>query len=160
MDLLDDKIKQKIEIIFIGQKLNWAQKLIQERDLDNMISFTGYLPHRQAISHLASADTALLFLAKGDKVAIPGKLYEYLGLGLPVIAAVEKEGACSLLLKSINHAQGVCDPGTPEEIAEKIALAVDKKLPNIGKAEVSVFSRKLHSKRLKLILEEIVGGSG
>ncbi|MHC4739763.1 MAG: hypothetical protein ACYS9Y_12735 [Planctomycetota bacterium] len=43
---------------------------------------------------------------------------------MPVIASVEKDGACSLLLESIHHDQGVCDPGTPEETAKKIAFAV------------------------------------
>ena len=158
--LLKDEIKQRIEIVFVGQKHDWAQSLIDEQGLDKLISFTGYLAHKQALSYLASADASLLFLAKGDKVAIPGKMYEYLGLGLPVIAAVEKEGTCSLLLESIHHAQGVCDPATPSEIGEKLTLAAERKLPRIDKAAASTFSRKLHSERLKNILEELVRNSG
>lgn len=156
VSLLDDEIRDRIEVVFVGQKHDWAQNLIEEKGLENTIRFTGYLPHKQALNHLSNADATLLFLAKGDKVAIPGKLYEYLGLGLPVIASVEKEGACSLLLKSINHDQGVCDPGTPKEMAEKIVLAADKKLPGIDADDVSSFSRKLHAERLKAILEDVV----
>jgi len=156
VDMLEDDTKDRIEVVFVGQKHDWAQSLIEEKGLAETIRFTGYLPHKQALNHLASADATLLFLAKGDRVAIPGKLYEYLGLGLPVVASVEKEGTCSLLLKSINHDQGVCDPGTPKEMAEKIALAADRKLPSINAESVSVFSRKLHSERLRAILEDIV----
>jgi glycosyltransferase involved in cell wall biosynthesis len=154
--MLKDETRRGIEIIFVGQKHDWAQHLIEQRGLQRVIRFTGYLSHKSALNHLASADVAMLFLAKGDRVAIPGKLYEYLGLGLPVIAAVEEDGACSRLLKSINHDQGVCDPATPSRIGEKLALAAEKKLPRLPEDRASAFSRKAHAERLKDILETIV----
>lgn len=154
--IVSEFIQTKLEIIFVGKKLKWAQEAIELKKLEKTINFTGYLPHKEALNYLASADAALLFLPKGDTVSITGKVFEYIGFRLPIIACIEKNGACARLLKSINHDQGICDPSSPEEIADKIELLVNSGLPKLNNVNMTQFSRKVHSERLSRILEEIV----
>lgn len=154
--LLDEDVLSKIEIIFVGDKLRWADKLVNDNNLSSIISFTGYLNHSEALRYLLSADASLMFLKPGDKVALTGKIFEYLAVGLPIIACVEPDGACSELLNSINHDAGVCKPDDPKKIAEKISLLVENKLKKLDLKNKTLFSRKYHSEYLNEIMEKIL----
>lgn len=155
VSLLDQSQKDKIEIIFVGDKLKWATDLVEQYSLSDTISFTGYLNHSQAINYLASADVALMFLKIGDVVALTGKIFEYLGLGLPIMACVEKEGACADLLKSIHHDQGVASPDNPEEMKAVLEEIIEHKMRPLDTENAKIFSRKYHSERLDKVLREV-----
>jgi glycosyltransferase involved in cell wall biosynthesis len=147
--------RSKIEIIFVGDKLPWANDLVKDCKLEETITFTGYLNHLDALNYLSSADIALMFLKIGDVVAYTGKIFEYLGLGLPVMACVEKSGACSQLLASINHDQGVVSPSDSDAIAAKLKEIAGKGLPKLDTEKAKIFSRKYHTSILNEILREI-----
>jgi glycosyltransferase involved in cell wall biosynthesis len=151
-----DDFRNKFEIIFVGDKLKWATDLVISNRLENVISFTGYLSHKEALNYLASADASLMFLKIGDKVALTGKIFEYLGLELPVIACVEREGTCAKLLKSIDHDQGVCDPSDPAAIATKIEKLVKVGFPKLNNKNKNVYSREWQSQVLGELLDAII----
>ena len=152
---LDQNIKNNFEIIFVGDKLQWASKLIENKQLTEIISFTGYLQHAEALNYLASADVALMFLKAGDKVALTGKIFEYLGLGLPVFACVEETGACAELLKNINHDQLVASPWDIDKIKSVFVKINNKSFSKIEYKNIEQFSRKYHAICLDKILREI-----
>jgi glycosyltransferase involved in cell wall biosynthesis len=146
--LLSPSLLDKIEIIFVGDKLQWADQLVNDSNLSETISFTGYLSHSDALRYLLSADASLMFLKPGDKVALTGKIFEYLAVGSPIIACVEPDGACAELLDSIDHSGGVCKPDDIKDIADKIVLLMDGKLNRLDLANKELFSRKYHSECL------------
>ncbi|MCP9747562.1 glycosyltransferase [Lacihabitans sp. CS3-21] len=152
---LETIYKERLEIIFVGDKLKWATDLVISEKLENIISFTGYLTHKEALEYLISADASLMFLKIGDEINLTGKIFEYIGVGLPIIACVETNGACSKLLDSINHSHGVCNPSNPIEIASKIKLFLDEGFPKLSETNIEIFSRKYHSEKLSEILNEI-----
>ncbi len=156
LQLLSKEILERLEVIFVGKKYEWAFKLVNEKGLSNTVSFTGYLKHEDSLNYLASANAALLFLAKGDLVAFTGKVFEYVGLKLPILACIEKEGVCAKMLTSINHDQGVCDPSSAVAIAEKIKILVQDGLPRLEGANITAFSRKEHSLKMDKILSSIL----
>jgi glycosyltransferase involved in cell wall biosynthesis len=153
---LDHQIKDKLEIIFVGDKLKWASDLVSANSLEKVISFTGYLTHKEALNYLASADGCLMFLRVGDMVALTGKIFEYLAMELPIIACVEPNGACAQLLKSINHDAGVCSPTNPTEIADRINKLVLGQMNRLSADDKKVYSRAHHTERLNDILNEII----
>lgn len=153
---LDSSVKSSIEIIFVGDKLKWATDLVDEYNLNDIVTFTGYLTHGEALNYLASADVALMFLKIGDKVALTGKIFEYLGLGLPVMACVEPDGACANLLEKINHNHGVVSPSNIEEIKNKLEEIAKSSLPKLNREDAKIFSRKYHTEQLDKILRTIV----
>jgi glycosyltransferase involved in cell wall biosynthesis len=65
-----------------------------------MIEYTGFLSHREAVGHLAAADALLLLLSheRGPDV-IPSKTFEYLGSRKPILALVPPDGAVAQILK-------------------------------------------------------------
>lgn len=154
---LDSDALESIEVFFVGKKYDWAFKLVLQENLNETVHFTGYLPHQEALDYLASADAALMFLAAGDVVALTGKVFEYVGLGLPIIACVEKEGACAKMLRSIGHAQGVCNPASSTEIASRLKELVTNGFPKLSGENIEIFSRKKQADLMNDILLEVIG---
>ncbi|MDR6404754.1 MULTISPECIES: glycosyltransferase [Chryseobacterium] len=153
---LPQEIINQFEIVFVGDKLKWATKLIQEKNLTEHISFTGYLQHSEALNYLASADIALMFLKAGDKVALTGKIFEYLGLGVPVFACVEEDGACADMLKSINHDQYVVSPTNIYKMKEIFLNLIHREFKKVDYESVKIYSRKYHAACLNDVLESVV----
>lgn len=80
----------------------------------------GYLPHDRAVALMRSADVLFLpmhGLPAGVRArTVPGKTYEYLAAGVPVVAAVPEGDAKDLLSRAENVR--LCEPGDPVGIAE------------------------------------------
>ena len=95
----------------------------------------GYLAHRDSVELLTSAD--LLFLPMHDVPdgmragIVPGKTYEYLGSGRPILAAVPAGDAADLLAQIPNAA--VC---SPKDVLA-MSLAVERAITNSRDASVS-----------------------
>jgi glycosyltransferase involved in cell wall biosynthesis len=87
-----------------------------------VVRVTGYLPHAEAVDLLRSAD--LLFLPMHDLPAgmratiVPGKTYEYLGAGRPILAAVPDGDARDILAEAGNAM--LCRPRDVAAMAQAI----------------------------------------
>lgn len=93
------------------------------------VQFRGYLPHAETLALVRSAD--LLFLPmqelpRGVRATIvPGKTYEYLGSGRPILAAVP-DGDARDLLARVPQAH-LCRPADVEGMTEIIRELVRRK---------------------------------
>lgn len=70
---------------------------------------TGHLPHAQAVRQMRVADALLFIATPRSKLQIPGKTFEYLATGRPVLALVPKGGAVANIVASASQAI-VVDP--------------------------------------------------
>lgn len=83
-----------------------ASSADHEAGRSEAVRFRGYLPHAETVALMRSAD--LLFLPMHDlppgkrATIVPGKTYEYLGSGRPVLAAVPDGDARDLLMRIPN----------------------------------------------------------
>jgi len=88
-----------ISIQFQGGLENHHWKTINRLDLTSVVTDFGYVNHQVAVQNLINAD--VLFLTLGDRDFInsvtPGKVFEYMGSGKPILAYIP-EGATSELL--------------------------------------------------------------
>jgi glycosyltransferase involved in cell wall biosynthesis len=121
----------------------------------------GYLPHAESIRLLRSAD--LLFLPMHDLPAgrratiVPGKTYEYLACGRPILAAVPDGDARDLLAAS--PAVRLCRPRdvgamvrmVSEELRRAPAVDVDRS------AIVAPFERRRIALRMAEVLDSVAG---
>jgi len=80
------KIRGRIELHFIGNAREEDRHLVKKLDLQNVVHFLGYLPHRECIKRLIESDV-LWFVIDND-YQTPGKLYEYFGSRKPIIASL------------------------------------------------------------------------
>jgi glycosyltransferase involved in cell wall biosynthesis len=96
--------------------------------LPDYVFSRGYLSHGETIGRLRSAD--LLFLPMHDLAdglrarIVPGKAYEYLAAGPPILAAVPSGDARELL-----EAAGNADVCTPDD-AEAMSRAIERRVDN------------------------------
>jgi hypothetical protein len=82
--------KDKIELVLVGEVSAEDQRLIGASAMSANVKVLGYRSHAESVNWVESAD--LLFLPLhtpndgGPALVVPGKAYEYLGSGRPILA--------------------------------------------------------------------------
>ena len=93
-----------VRVEFIGEVHPDFRKYISERsDLEKVTVFTGNVPHGDLLGMYGSSSLLLLVLTgyKDAEGFLPGKLFEYLATGLPVLGVGPASGdAANLLLET------------------------------------------------------------
>lgn len=108
----DTTAAQWLEVVCLGVATAADTELVRNSPAGELFRITGYLPHSETVQHVRSAD--LLFLpmhkvAQGTRATIvPGKTYEYMASGRPILAAVP-EGDCRDFLRQCGTAD-LCKP--------------------------------------------------
>jgi glycosyltransferase involved in cell wall biosynthesis len=93
-----------LEITFAGVATERDQSVVRNSRVSECIQFTGYVPHSKSVQLVRTAD--LLFLPMHNLPAnkrsriVPGKTYEYMAAGRPILAAVPNGDARDFLEKS------------------------------------------------------------
>jgi colanic acid biosynthesis glycosyl transferase WcaI len=158
-ELLHGKIDVRWIIVGDGRKANWVKEQIEARNLQNTIIMTGRYPLDRMSSFFAHAD-ALLVTLKANEVfsmTIPAKIQTYLSSGLPIIAALNGEGA-NVVIKA-------CAGYTSKaEDAEALAEAV-KKMANLSaneRAAMGLAGRSYYAAHFekKLLIDQLEGYLG
>lgn len=86
------EVRKHLEIVFGGKASQEDRAVAEHSKLADLILFTGYLPHLESVQLIRTAD--LLFLPMQNLPAgkratiVPGKTYEYMASGRPILAAV------------------------------------------------------------------------
>jgi glycosyltransferase involved in cell wall biosynthesis len=126
----------------------------------------GYLPHSRSVELLRSADLLFLpmqALPAGQRATIvPGKTYEYLGSGRPVLAAVP-EGDARELVAASAHAWA-CAPDDVEAMAaiirgELIHKRASGRRPDAPRPELARYERRILGSELARLVEQVAPGA-
>lgn len=122
-----------------------VKELVTECGLDDCVCLAGPVGRRETLQRMMDADL-LLLLAEGLTLQIPGKTYEYLRAGRPILA-LAPEGAVARLLRKTGGAW-VVDPGDQSSIASALHQAYRgwterTQRPAPDPAEVAAFDRRI-----------------
>ena len=144
-----------------GRMKSWVKQEIERRKLHNQVLMLGQYPLERMPSFFMCADALLVTLA--DKpifaLTIPGKLQSYLTAGIPIVAALNGEGA--EMLRSAKA--GITAPaGDYKKLAQavlelsRMTVEERKKMGqnclNLGLRE---FNRKMVIDRIECMLNEL-----
>ncbi len=77
------KLRGRIEAVFVGNFREENTKLVVRLGLQDTVKVLGYLPHRECLQEVVASD--VLWMIVGDEVGSPGKTYEYIGAGKPIL---------------------------------------------------------------------------
>ncbi|MGQ9799892.1 MAG: glycosyltransferase, partial [Ignavibacterium sp.] len=75
---------EKFKIKFIGTVAPLIKQSIKNHGLDSITEYLGFLPYHKMLEELTNAD--YLLVCATEKRHVPGKLFEYLRIGKPIIA--------------------------------------------------------------------------
>ncbi|MFT7346896.1 MAG: glycosyltransferase involved in cell wall biosynthesis, partial [Cryomorphaceae bacterium] len=85
--------KGSFEFRIAGSISEGVQKKIDDYGISKSVNYLGYLTHADALKEMSQADVLLLIspMVKNSKGIIPGKLFEYLAAGKPILAIAEDD---------------------------------------------------------------------
>ena len=75
---------RNLKIVFVGTVGPGIQQSIKEAGLTDQTEFKGFLPYQTMIEELSAA--SYLLVCASEKRHVPGKLFEYLRSGKPILA--------------------------------------------------------------------------
>ena len=122
-----------------GPQLRALRQRVQDRNLDEMVNFTGWIPDRELLQILSTADVCV----NPDKpsqmndISTMIKIMEYMALGKPIVQFESKEGKFSAQEASL-----YCSTGNQvNDFADKILWLLDKpeerrKMADFGRTRI------------------------
>jgi len=130
-----------------------------QNSLDNMVQELGRVAHSEAIALMKSADALFLPVAEGDYAigSLPGKLFEYLGSGKPIIAVVPAESEVAQVLNRIGGAIRL-DPGDINGLAKVLVDIAQAGGPTWGISDPSLtacYKRRYLTSKLAEVLSSV-----
>jgi glycosyltransferase involved in cell wall biosynthesis len=82
--------KEKLELVLVGEISHRDQAMIDASPMASNVKVLGYRSHAESVNWVESADVLFLPLHTptdgGPALVVPGKTYEYLGSGRPILA--------------------------------------------------------------------------
>ena len=114
-----------------GDHFRDLKKLVKELNIENSVIFTGWVPHKSVPEYIATADAGVMPLRAtlNHNCYISFKLFEYWGIGKPVVASKVK--AISKIIK--NGSNGLLvQPENVEELSKALLTILTHK--EIGRA--------------------------
>ena len=103
----------RLRVRFIGDGKTYLHLSVPEiarrLGVEEQVEFVDWLPHRECLDELRGAGLLLLF-AQGQPDQVPNKLYEYLALGIPILAIAERTSETSWMLERVGG-HHVVEPG-------------------------------------------------
>lgn len=148
------QLLEGVEVIVAGSSPGEAQR----RGLGDVITEVGWLPHAEAVATMQSAD--VLYLPHGDpdrQWAIPGKLYEYLATGRPILALTHPDHETAQILRAVGGGV-VVSPEDPGELYRALGDILREKhihTPPRDAAALARFERRALTARLAGALDQI-----
>lgn len=116
------ELRGAVRIELVGSRESDNDDLVARLGLHDSVRLRGYVPHREAIATMQRAD--VLVLVKHTEARyrglIPGKLYEYLGAGRPILALIPESEAADLVRRL-----GCGEIAAPDDV-DAIADAVER----------------------------------
>jgi glycosyltransferase involved in cell wall biosynthesis len=125
LGLESPSIMPELRLVVAGSLTDRDRRLIAERGMTNRVICKGNLDHLRTIGLLKVAD--LLFLplhtvpAGKRATIVPGKTYEYLASGKPILAALPPGDAREMCMRAGNAL--MCDPDDAVGLARNIERA-------------------------------------
>lgn len=95
------KLRGRIEAVFAGNFREENTRLVTRLGLQDSVKVLGYLPHPDCVREIVESD--VLWVIVGDDLGSPGKTYEYIGAGKPILGCVPQ----GFLKHTIEEAGGI-----------------------------------------------------
>jgi len=156
--------RERLTVRLIGHLDPETPHLVKTLDMQDVFNLPGYVSHAESVQSLCNADLLVLLpsLGEGSELYIPGKLYEYLAAGKPILALAQP-GAVTRLLEELQVGD-IIDPYQVAEIAGGIEKYyrrwIEGSLPSLVQPDmIQQFDRRHLTARLASLLDKLTTGT-
>jgi glycosyltransferase involved in cell wall biosynthesis len=161
------EVAHDLEIVFAGSTTPEDRALVSSSNASNYVQFPGFLSHDESLTLIRTADLLFLpmhSLPPGKQCrSIPGKTYEYIASGRPILAAVPDGDAREFLRQ--------CGTGLlcrPDDVAGMVeildrvydAWKTGRNLVSLNADYASRFERRALTHDLATVLSAVLSKSG
>ncbi|GAB2634050.1 glycosyltransferase family 4 protein [Belliella aquatica] len=139
---------------FVGKVSSTVEEFVKKDPwLTKFIHFEGYVSHQEVFEYYRKANLLLLILTdtKNAKGNIPGKIFEYLATGRPVLALGDPQGDSAQILKAA--ATNAVFKHTDQEGIEAFLTQFNPDKSQEIKPDTAMYSRKNLTKTLAKLLD-------
>ncbi|MDP2401411.1 MAG: glycosyltransferase, partial [Actinomycetota bacterium] len=91
----------ELRLDIVGPDSSTVRSQVSERGIDAHVSYHGFRPHDDALAIVSRADVGLVVLADrpGAEAIYTSKLFEYLGMGIPILLVGPQRGVAADLVR-------------------------------------------------------------
>lgn len=158
----DENALQDAHLVVVGPDAPWVSERAARYGLAGNVSFLGFKPYAEAVAIVARADAGLVLFADrpGSEAIYSGKLFDYLGIGLPILLVGPKHGVAAALIREARAGETAQD-GDEGEVAGAMrslarAKAAGRPWASADPAVAARFDRRRQAALVAGILEDIV----
>jgi glycosyltransferase involved in cell wall biosynthesis len=147
--------RDRFRLIFLGAvELDGIhlEEEINEAGLDGVVSLLPRRPHAESVRMMREA-AALLLLQPGTKLSIPGKLYEYLAVGRPILALAHDSETADMITAA--NAGIVVQP-EDEQAIQQAVTSLYRGDVQLGAADRALFDGDERARELERLLRSFV----
>jgi glycosyltransferase involved in cell wall biosynthesis len=137
---------RNLKLVFVGTVGPGIRQSIQEAGLNGRTEYKGFLPYQTMIEELASA--SYLLVCASEKRHVPGKLFEYLRTGKPIIAFGDDNVEVEKILRQTNTGRLFSYSYGKSDFFEQTASL------EYQSADVQQYSRKVIAEKLAALLAD------
>lgn len=152
------EIQPKLIVQFFGEVHGEFKAFVQSSpELESVTQFTGNMPHKQLLARYGESSLLVLILTgyKDGEGFLPGKLFEYLATGIPILAVGPVHGDAAKLLGETQTGE-MLDSQDQEGIRLKLLNAFDawqkNDIPIVRKTNAEKYSRRMITSELIKLL--------
>jgi len=116
LDALPAEIRARVETRFVGRVADSERALMEGRGSE--VSFLGFIPQAEALKYMA--DTDYLLLTMTNDISVPGKVFEYMAAGKPILAIAAPGSEVDQILRETGA--GLCAPPDDTEAIQAMLL--------------------------------------
>ena len=138
------ELRGKFAVNLVGSFEPSIVQLVESYNLNGIVKTMPYQTHKRCLEILCGSDVLLLIDSPDFSVSIPGKTFEYLRTGKPILALVP-EGATARLLRE-SGVDTIVHPGDIVGIKE-ILLDIYERFKNGNLAGPTNFDEKIYDRR-------------
>ncbi len=152
--------RERLRIKLVGKTDEQIISAIVRAGLGENLVDMGYQPHNKAVEEQRNASILILPLRKEPeyRAVLPGKLFEYLASGRPVLGIGQTDGAMSMILNQTRTGV-VFDWNDRESLGKFMDICWERHLAaslTVDGADISQFSRRNLTKRMARLFNEVV----
>ena len=157
----EDGFKEQLEVVLAGMVSDSILDQIKEsKQLKQSLTYMDYLPHKEVFDQYNSASVLLLLLNQSEnaKWILPGKMYEYMFTGKPILTLGDTESDVQDLLKECDAGE-VFDFDDKEKIKSFLISSYQRFKEGIRPVKsdkVSLYSRRNLTKKLSNYMTLVV----